>query len=195
MTYARHLTLTGPRGRAQQSRGGAVSMTRAAAALPPGVAWAFFNAKNGYAYPPNKQLANMTGLPINKVQEVCSRWKATVPSCAALSSATVQRAAFTPSPRCRTLAGVGATPLGWGSPPVGGGHNLKAPRMPKTELARARLRGGASQEREALRGVHGPGRPGAATSCHGHTPDRRWQLTVNNDEGLRAAKLSRSTPR
>jgi hypothetical protein len=36
------------------------------------VAWALdhlFNAKTGYAYPLNKHLANMTGLPINKVQK------------------------------------------------------------------------------------------------------------------------------
>ena len=36
------------------------------------VAWALdllFNAKSGYAYPLNKQLANMTGLPVNKLQE------------------------------------------------------------------------------------------------------------------------------
>ena len=50
----------------------AVSMTFAEQPRCLRVAWALdhlFNAKTGYAYPLNKHLADMTGLPINKVQD------------------------------------------------------------------------------------------------------------------------------
>ena len=50
----------------------AISMTFAEQPRCLRVAWALdhlFNAKTGYAYPLNKHLANMTGLPINKVQD------------------------------------------------------------------------------------------------------------------------------
>jgi hypothetical protein len=50
----------------------AVSMTFAVQPRCLRVAWALdglFNGKSGYAYPGNDGLANMTGLPINKVQD------------------------------------------------------------------------------------------------------------------------------
>ena len=50
----------------------AISMMFAAQPRCLRVAWALdhlFNAKTGYAYPLNKHLADMTGLPINKVQD------------------------------------------------------------------------------------------------------------------------------
>jgi hypothetical protein len=49
-----------------------VSMTFAERPRCLRIAWALdhlFNAKTGYAYPLNKRLVDMTGLPINKVQE------------------------------------------------------------------------------------------------------------------------------
>src|SRR6516225_5324139 len=50
----------------------AISMTFAERPRCLRVAWALdglFNGKSGYAYPGNHGLANMTGLPINKVQD------------------------------------------------------------------------------------------------------------------------------
>ena len=54
----------------------AVSMTFAQQPRCLRVAWALdhlFNAKAGYAYPLNGHLANMTGLPIKKVQEALEK--------------------------------------------------------------------------------------------------------------------------
>ena len=67
--------------------------------------------------------------------------------------------------------GVGGQPP-WGGvgghPRQVGAYNLKTPRMPKTELARARLCGGASGETRSLGAWHGRG-------LSEQRSDQRWR--------------------
>jgi hypothetical protein len=123
------------------------------------VAWALdglFNGKSGYAYPVNAHLANMTGLPINKVQEALL----TLESDCAIVRLTIVRPngqeqrviypanALIPTP----TVGVGVTPtVGVGGHPQQVGvHNLiKRARLPKTERERARLAAKLREERAA----------------------------------------------
>jgi hypothetical protein len=137
----------------------AVSMTFAEQPRCLRVAWALdhlFNAKTAYAYPLNQHLADMTGLPINKVQESLlalesdgailritqvtpggRRQRLIYPATALLPTPTVGQP-VTPT------VGVG------GHPQQVGVHNLiKRARLPKTELDRARLAAKLRQEREA----------------------------------------------
>ena len=107
----------------------AVSMTFAVQPRCLRVAWALdhlFNVKTGYAYPPNKHLADMTGLPINKVQEAL----ATLESDGAIVRVTMvwhgrkQRVIYPANALIPTPAvGVAVTPtMGvGGAPPAGGG--------------------------------------------------------------------------
>ena len=121
----------------------AVSMTFAERPRCLRVAWALdqlFNAKTGYAYPPNKYLADVTGLPINKVQEAL----ATLESDGAIVRVTIVRPngqnqriiypanALIPPP----AVGVGVTPtVGVGGHPQrAGAYNLKRALLPKSEL-------------------------------------------------------------
>ena len=146
------------------------------------VAWALdhlFNAKTGYAYPHNKQLAKMTGLPINKVQEALLTLEsdgAIVRRSIVRPNGQPQRVIYAATALLPSVEGVGPPPaLGvGGQPPWGGvgGHprqvgayNLKTPRMPKTELARARLAAELREKREASERGTGVGFPSSeATS-------------------------------
>jgi hypothetical protein len=122
------------------------------------VAWALdhlFNAKTGYAYPLNKHLANMTGLPINKVQETLL----TLESDGAIVRLTIvrpngqtQRVIYAATTLLPSPEGVGPPlPVGVGGHPQQVGvHNLiKRARLPKTELDHARLAAKLRQELEA----------------------------------------------
>jgi hypothetical protein len=106
----------------------AISMTFAERPRCLRVAWALdglFNGKSGYAYPVNADLANMTGLPINKVQDAllalesdgailrittsgARRQRLIYPATALLPTPAVGQA-VTPT------MGVGVTPSRWGS--------------------------------------------------------------------------------
>jgi hypothetical protein len=145
----------------------AVSMTFAEQPRCLRVAWALdhlFNAKTRYAYPRNKHLADMTGLPINKVQESL----ATLESDGAIVRLTIvqpngqkQRVIYAATTLLPSPEGVGPPlPVGVGGHPQWGGvrghpqqvgvHNLiKRARLPKTELDHARLAAKLRQEREA----------------------------------------------
>ena len=170
----------------------AVSMTFAEQPRCLRVAWALdhlFNAKTGYAYPHNKQLANMTGLPINKVQEallILESDGAIVRRSIVRPNGQPQRVIFAATALLPSAEGVGP-PLSvgvGGKPPwvgVGGhprqvgAHNLiKNARLPKTELAHARTRGQASGGTRGLGAPHGRGLSEQRSDqrCHGHTPER-----------------------
>jgi len=116
----------------------AISMTFAERPRCLRVAWALdglFNGKSGYAYPVNADLANMTGLPINKVQDALlalesdgailritrvtsgGRRERLIYPATALLPTPAGGVAVTPT------MGVGGHPHdgGGGSPPAGGG--------------------------------------------------------------------------
>jgi hypothetical protein len=93
---------------------------------------------------------------------------------------------------------------GGGHPRQVGAYNLKSPRMPKSELARARLAAELREKREASEHGTGVGCPSSeATSdatgtrlteaAVGMSRYAAGQLSVNNDDGW-AAKLPWSTP-
>ena len=148
------------------------------------VAWALdglFNSKSGYAYPGNARLANMTGLPINKVQEALL----TLESDGAIVRVTIvrpngqnQRVIYPANALIPTPAvGVGVTPTAGvgGHPQQVGVHNLiKKARLPKSELDRARTRGQASAGTGGLGAWHGRGLSEQRSDrrWQGHTPDR-----------------------
>jgi hypothetical protein len=137
----------------------AISMTFAERPRCLRVAWALdglFNGKCGYAYPVNADLANMTGLPINKVQDALLALES--------DGAILRITRVTPGGRRQRLiypatallptpaVGQAVTPtMGVGGHPQQMGvHNLtKRPRLPKTELERARLAANLRQERTA----------------------------------------------
>jgi hypothetical protein len=201
----------------------AVSMTFAEQPRCLRVAWALdhlFNAKTGYAYPLNKQLANMTGLPINKIQEALLTLEsdgAIVRRSIVLPNGQPQRVIYAATALLPSVEGVGP-PLSvgvGGQPPWGGvgghprqvgAHNLKTPRMPKTELARARLAAELRQEREASERGKVVGCPSSEATGDGKgtrltekaavsmSRCATGQLTVNNDDGLGAAELPWLTP-
>ena len=136
----------------------AVSMTFAEQPRCLRVAWALdhlFNAKTGYAYPLNKHLADMTGLPINKVQDALLALQSdgAILRITRVSGGRRQRliypaTALLPTP----IVGQAVTPtMGVGGHPQQMGvHNLiKRPRLPKSELERARLAAKLWQERAA----------------------------------------------
>jgi hypothetical protein len=97
----------------------AVSMTFARQPRCLRVAWALdhlFNAKTGYAYPHNKQLANMTGLPINKVQEALLTLES--------DGAIVRRSIVRPNGQPQRVIYAATAPpqrRGGGATPLGGG--------------------------------------------------------------------------
>ena len=107
----------------------AVSMTFAEQPRCLRVAWALdhlFNAKTGYAYPLNKQLANMTGLPINKIQEALLALEsdgAIVRRSIVRPNGQPQRVIYAATALLPNAEGGGATPLGGGggATPVGRG--------------------------------------------------------------------------
>ena len=185
------------------------------------VAWALdhlFNAKTGYAYPLNKQLANMTGLPINKVQEallILESDGAIVRRSIVRPNGQPQRVIFAATALLPSAEGVGP-PLSVGvvgRPPwvgVGGhrrqvgAHNLiKNARLPKTELAHARLAANLREEREASERRAGVGFPSSeATSDATGTRleaalgmSRSAAGQLDNGDPLTATKLPWSTPR
>ena len=178
------------------------------------VAWALdhlFNAKTGYAYPPNKHLADMTGLPINKVQEALL----TLESDGAIVRVTMvwhgrkQRVIYPAKALIPTPAvGVGVTPtVGVGGHPQQvGAHNLnKIARLPKSELARARLAAKLREEREASERGTGVGFPSSGVTSEGKgtrlTEDAAVGMSryaagqLDNGDPLTATKLPWSTPR
>jgi hypothetical protein len=113
----------------------AISMTFAVQPRCLRVAWALdhlFNAKTGYAYPPNEHLADMTGLPINKVQESL----ATLESDGAIVRLTIvqpngqkQRVIYAATTLLPSPEGVGPPlPVGWGVTPSGEGCGVTPSR-------------------------------------------------------------------
>ena len=106
----------------------AVSMTFAEQPRCLRVAWALdhlFNAKTGYAYPLNKQLAEMIGLPINKIQEALLTLEsdgAIVRRSIVSPNGQPQRVIYAATALIPSVEGVGS-PLapGVGGTPVGGG--------------------------------------------------------------------------
>ena len=129
----------------------------------------------------NEHLADMTGLPINKVQEALPHWKATGPSCGVTivwRDGRKQRVIYPANALIPTPAvGVGHTPtVGVGGHPQQvGAHNLiKNARLPKSELARAPTRGQASGGTGGLGTWHGRGLSEQRSDqrWRGHTPDR-----------------------
>jgi hypothetical protein len=153
------------------------------------VAWALdhlFNAKTGYAYPLNEHLADMTGLPINKVQEALL----TLESDGAIVRVTMvwhgqpQRVIYPAKALIPTPAvGVGVTPtMGVGGHPQQVGvHNLiKKVRLPKTELERARLAAKVRQEREASERGTVLGCPSSEAAADG----KGTRLTEENAGGI-----------
>ena len=186
------------------------------------VAWALdhlFNAKTGYAYPHNKHLAEMTGLPIIKVQEALLKLE----SDGAIVRRTIvrdgqpQRVIYAATALLPSAEGVGP-PLSvgvGGQPPWGGvgghpqqvgAHNLiKNARIPKTELARARLAAKRREEREASERGKGVGFPSSEATSEGKgtrlteeaavgmSRYAAGQLTANNDDGWAAKPWSTPT--
>jgi hypothetical protein len=151
----------------------AVSMTFAEQPRCLRVAWALdhlFNAKTGFCNASNPYLANVIGLPVNKVQEALAtlesdgaivrvvtlapgrqRWRAIYPATALLPSlGSPSPRGVTGSPPPRGVTG-SPPPRGvTGRPHLLGVQNLsKRTRFPKTELERARLAAKLRQEREA----------------------------------------------
>jgi hypothetical protein len=102
-----------------------------------------FNAKTGYAYPTNAAIADMIGLPINKVQEALLALEndgAIVRLTKITPGGQRQRLIFPatallPSSAVTPTVGVG------GHPQQAGVHNLnkRRPRLPRTQLDYARL--------------------------------------------------------
>jgi hypothetical protein len=92
------------------------------------VAWALdhlFNAKTGYAYPHNKHLAEMTGLPIIKVQETLLKLEsdgAIVRRTIVLPNGQPQRVIYAATALLPSVKRVGTPPaLGVGGQPPWGG--------------------------------------------------------------------------
>ena len=149
----------------------AISMTFAQQPRCLRVAWALdhlFNAKTGYAYPHNKQLANMTGLPINKVQDALLTLEsdgAIVRRSIVLPNGQPQRVIYAATALIPSVEGVGP-PLvpgvggrpPWagvrGHPQRAGAHNLKTyggPRPSSTVLASRRCFGRNARPRSVAR--------------------------------------------
>ena len=195
----------------------AISMTFAERPRCLRVAWALdglFNGKCGYAYPVNADLTNMTGLPINKVQDTLLALES--------DGAILRITRVTPGGRTQRLiypatallptpiVGQAVTPtMGVGGHPQQMGvHNLiKRPRLPKSELERARLAAKLWQERaasergtvvgcpssEAIGAGEGTRLPEEATPALSRS-DAAGKLMDVNGRGLQAAKLPSSTP-
>jgi len=160
----------------------AISMTFAERPRCLRVAWALdglFNGKSGYAYPVNADLANMTGLPINKVQDA-------LPSLES-DGAILRITRVTPGGRRQRLiypatallptpaVGVVVTPtMGVGGHPQQvGAHNLnKRSRLPRTQLDYARRQAMARDENAALQATR------AATPEHEATPKGHPSVTA-----------------
>ena len=194
----------------------AISMTFAERPRCLRVAWALdglFNGKCGYAYPVNADLTNMTGLPINKVQDALLALES--------DGAILRITRVTPGGRTQRLiypatallptpaVGVAVTPtMGVGGHPQQVGvHNLKRARLPKTELERARLAAKLRQERAASERGTVVGCPSSETIGDGKgtglteeataglsRSDAAGKLMDVNGRGLQAAKLPWSTP-
>lgn len=193
----------------------AVSMTFAEQPRCLRVAWALdhlFNAKTGFCNASNPYLSNVTGLPVNKLQEALAtlecdgaivrvvtrapgrqNWRAIYPATVLLPSLG------SPPPR-------GVT----GHPHLLGVQNLsKRTHLPKTELERARLAAKLRQEREASERGTVVGCPSSEATGDGKGTRLTEEATVGmsrsgwyaagklmdvNGGGLRAAKLPWSTP-
>jgi hypothetical protein len=116
-----------------------------------------FNATRGYAYPTNAAIADMTGLPINKVQEALLTLEAdgAIVRVSKVNGSRKQRliypsTALLPSAEVTPTVGVG------GHPQQVGVQNLRRTRSgspPRTEHERARLSAELTQRR---RGESGP---------------------------------------
>src|SRR5262249_53573518 len=137
----------------------AISMTFAERPRCLRVAWALdglFNGKCGYAYPVNADLTNMTGLPINKVQDALLALEsdgAILRITRVQPNGQQQRLIYPATALLPTPAvGLAVTPtMGVGGHPqqVGVDNLIKRARLPKTELERARLAAKLRQERAA----------------------------------------------
>src|SRR5215472_5044489 len=195
----------------------AISMTFAERPRCLRVAWALdglFNGKSGYAYPVNADLANMTGLPINKVQDTLLALEsdgAILRITRVTSGGRRERLIYPATALLPTPAvGVAVTPtMGVGGHPQQVGvHNLiKRARLPKTELQRARLAAKLRQERAASERGTVVGCPSSEATGDGKgtrlteearagmsRSDAAGKLMDVNAGGLQAAKLPWSTP-
>ena len=124
------------------------------------VAWVLadlFNAKTGFAFPTNDYLVKETGLRFNKVQMALAELEsdgAIIRVTKVRPGGQKQRVIYPAAALIPTPA-VGVR----GDPPAKGVHNLNSrrPRMPKTELERARLAASLREDsHRRARGEHGP---------------------------------------
>jgi len=111
-----------------------------------------FNAKTGYCHASNTKLANLTGLPITKVQETLEKLESDGAIRRLITPPGGQRwRAIWPATFILSVLGDGVTPTvgATRNPRQVGVQNLSRVRRPRNEWEKARLAAQLRQDREA----------------------------------------------